>query len=184
MFAEPTLPPPPAEPAATSTTATTTQTASSSPQASPDGEQPSRRFSLRQLRPGTNVPPSDPDEPLRGSTSTEGVRPLRWRRRYAPGGEPEQVKDVIGGLFIAAVVAAGLVYRNSQRTLRKPTPRELDAIASPLARIACRWLPMHLLGPDLLDATAAVKATSDYVGSGPLIVSRVVAGDLGTTEQE
>jgi hypothetical protein len=87
----------------------------------------------------------------------------------APGGDPDKVATVLGGLFLIALGTVSFLARRRERQLRMPTPRQLEDIAQPLARIACRHLPMDALGPDLIDGTEALVAVHGYVLDGPLI---------------
>ena len=113
-----------------------------------------------------------------GSTSTDrpagiGRKFATWRRNWQPGGDPGQVSAFVAVLLLAVFGVAAMPMRATSRTLRRPDSDELDAIAEPLARIACRHLPMDLLGPDMVDLVAAAKATNSYATAGPLIVPRV-----------
>lgn len=87
----------------------------------------------------------------------------------APSGDPDKVATVLGGLFLIALGTISFLARRRERQLRMPTPRQLEDIAQPIARIACRHLPMDALGPDLVDGTEALVAVHGYVLDGPLI---------------
>ena len=85
-------------------------------------------------------------------------------------------------LLIAGLSALARVTRGLE--LRTPTPRQRDDVAEPLARIACRHLPMDAVGPDLLDATTAAAALHTYALDGPLITRPAAdPGDLPDPEE-
>jgi hypothetical protein len=87
----------------------------------------------------------------------------------APGGDPDKVATVLGGLLLIALGTISFLARRRERQLRMPSPRQLEDIAQPIARIACRHLPMDALGPDLIDGTEALVAIHAYALDGPLI---------------
>jgi hypothetical protein len=107
---------------------------------------------------------TDTRPPDTGSTS--GERRRRWR--WEASGNPDDVADVLAGLFVLAVGGlAAAVARGGRRRLRKPTERQADDIGAPLAAIACRHLPMGLLGKDLKDLGLFAGALQAYVEGGP-----------------
>lgn len=190
MFAEPTPrdDPPAQTPPAARQQPQVRATAPEPAPASPLGRLASQGVISRLLPPRdrpTTGPADDRPEQPPGSTSTDRAGPpLRWRRRYAPGGEPAEIQEFLGYLILGLIAAAGLTLRSRHKTLRTPDRQQLDAMSRPLARVACRHLPMHLLGPDVLDLTKAARATSDYATAGPLVIPRVVAGDAHQPAQE
>lgn len=126
---------------------------------------------------GDSPPPNTDGASRRTSTSTD--------RRLRPGGDPEKVAQAFGGLLVLLIAGLGSLLRLTRGLeLRSPTPRQRDDVAEPLARIACRHLPMDALGPDLLDATTAAAALHTYALDGPLITRPAVDhGDLPDPEE-
>lgn len=147
---------------------------SSPPGSSPSGDpSPSRAAGDDSgADPDTATDPSSGGGPWSRRTNTSTDR-LTWR----PGGDPAQVAVVIGGLLILTIGALGRLANRRGRDVRQPTPAQRDQMARPLARIACRHLPMNALGPDLADAAEAVVAADNWVHDGPLIT--YMTPDLG-----
>jgi hypothetical protein len=109
--------------------------------------------------------PTQPD----GTDSTSG-EPARRRWTWKPSGDPGDVSETIAGLLIIAVAGlAAVIARGGRRQLRQPTKDQADDLGAPLARIACRHLPMALLSPDLKDLGAFAGALRGYVDDGPLL---------------
>jgi hypothetical protein len=77
-----------------------------------------------------------------------------------------------GLLVLGARIGDRLVARAKGKALRAPSREQADDIAEPLARIACRHLPMDALSPDLTDAGLAAAAIDAYVHDGDLITER------------
>jgi hypothetical protein len=121
------------------------------------------RFVLRSLRPATV------GAATRTGTSSPGdPAPVRIGAKEAA--------IAVGGLVgVAAFAAAWVVQRRTrqERTVRQPTDGELDDIAAPLARLACRFIPAGALVPVITDGIMAASATGAYVTNGPLIVPNV-----------
>jgi hypothetical protein len=116
-------------------------------------------------QPGPAGRKSAPDRATRpaptGTTSDDGPR-------WESGGDALKVAVLIGGLFLAAT--AGMHWLASRKGLqvRQPTPKQRDGFAEPLARIACRHLPLQKLDDDFLDAAEAGTALHDWVAGGPV----------------
>lgn len=86
----------------------------------------------------------------------------------------------LGGLVgLAALAGAWIVQRRTQsrQTLRQPSDVQTDQIAAPLARIAARMVPAHLLVPSIFDALTAMSATGAYLTDGPLVIPNVTKKD-------
>jgi len=124
-------------------------------------DNPTRTTSGPTVDPAAPPSPSTDDASPRTRTSTEP----RWKA----GGDPDVTAKALGGLFVLLVTAVSLLYRGRGKTVRRPTDRQRDDVAVPLARVACHHLPMDLLNPDLLDGIAAATAVYDYATDGPLI---------------
>lgn len=121
---------------------------------------------LSQHQPGPKSPNGQDATPT--GTSSPGSR---WR----PGGRPSDVAEVLVGLLVLATGGLALLAARRSRTFRQPTPRQATDISEPLARIACRHLPMDAVGPDLADATKAAGALHAYLFDGPLVQRAVDA---------
>lgn len=144
------------------------------PPATPRPESPSPFLEPipRIATPPTPWLPPDPESPedLHLQSDPYDERPsTTGSTDRAPGGDPDKVATVLGGLFLIALGTISFLARRRERQLRMPTPRQLEDIAQPIARIACRHLPMDALGPDLIDGTEALVAIHGYVLDGPLI---------------
>jgi len=87
---------------------------------------------------------------------------------WVPGGDPEQVAALFGGLLVLALGAYAGLLKKRGGYFRMPTEDERDDITVPLGRIAVRHLPMHMIGPDLKDIAESGAATHSYVTAGPL----------------
>ncbi len=101
------------------------------------------------------------------------------------------VAGVLAG--IVAIVGGWVALRLASRgrSLRPPTPTQLDDITKPLGRIAVRHLPMDALGPDFTDVLQAAAATNAYVletdqdgHRKPLVSRTAVEKPLPTNPQE
>jgi hypothetical protein len=140
-----------------------------SPPATPDpGPGPTRRL-RNPFAPTAPRTDATTDTLPDGTGSTSGEPPRR-RWTWKPSGDPGDVAETIAGLLIiAAAGLAAVVARGGRRQLRQPTRDQADDLGAPLARIACRHLPMALLSPDLKDVGAFAGALRGYVDDGPLI---------------
>lgn len=142
----------------------------------PQESQPESQQASQPRPPDPRPADSDPDTPT-PTSSTGSERRKRIRDRISRGmgsGDPETVAEILGGLLIAGIGTLGLWLARHGRHLRIPTPDQRDAIAEPVARIACRHLPMARLGPDIADGAIAVFATQDYLMCERLIVRAAV----------
>lgn len=79
------------------------------------------------------------------------------------------------------VVARAARWRGWE--IRTPTSEQAEDIVTPLANIACRRLPMDLIGPDLADIGAAAAAVDSYAKAGPLAVRVVPDAGHGLEER-
>jgi hypothetical protein len=146
--------------------------------------------------PGTQdpeIPPQENSPHLPGRADGDGSLLGKFRRKgsgvrssedtgtftsWVPGGDPEQVAALFGGLLVLALgMYAGLVKRKGGY-FRMPSETERDDITVPLGRIAVRHLPMQLIGPDLKDIAESGAATHSYVTAGPLRRRPIPADDL------
>ena len=123
--------------------------------------------------------PSTADGASSAATPTSTDRPP-----LKPGGNAQQVAQVIGGLFVILVTTLSVLARRSGREFRQPTPEQRDDVARPLARIAVRHLPLDVIGPDLADATEAAVAAHNYAMDGPIVTRPTVVLDLGDEEPQ
>ncbi|HWB34594.1 MAG TPA: hypothetical protein VHA75_01070 [Rugosimonospora sp.] len=123
-----------------------------------------------------------------GSPAGPGIR----TGSSSAGSERPSARDtakVVGGLLLAGIGLVGLVVRlRHDARLRKPTGKQLDDMAAPLARLALRYVPAEALSPTLLDVTGFVAATTEWLGDGPLLeraqVDPGVPAGLNTREEE
>lgn len=115
--------------------------------------------------------PRDPTDPDAGRAlppvpSLEAPTPTRTS--FRAGGDPKTAGEVIAGaLGILCALAFTWAARRG-RIFRQPTQRQLDDVSMPLGAIAARHLPTDMIGPDVIDATKAVKAAHSYVLDGPM----------------
>ena len=91
---------------------------------------------------------------------------------------------MFGGILVLTVTWLSLAGRRRGVKFRQPTVHQRDDIAEPLARIACRHLPMDALGPDFADATLSAAALHDYLLDGPLRQPIDVRNDLPEPDLE
>jgi len=111
------------------------------------------------------TPPPDDAPPPLPAPSPE--RP--GRTRTSSVGDPRVGARVVAGLIALACGVAFTVFSRRGLIFRQPTRGQVDDIADPLGAIIARHLPLDVVGPDLLDATAAAAAAHGYVIDGPLI---------------
>lgn len=132
---------------------------SQSPSTSPEGETPTTGPA------GGFGGPDAPPGPRQG-------RDLARTESSSTGSKPTKAETaglVAGLLGLVVVGAAGLVRWRTKRKLRRPTVRQIDDIAAPLARIALRTADLSWLNPTLADLIAAGAATGEYLSDGPLL---------------
>lgn len=97
----------------------------------------------------------------------------------------ETTELLIGALGLVVAAAAFALRQWARRELRKPTAAQEDRIGRPLARIALRHVPAHLLNADLMDVLAAGGAVGVYLNDGPLTEPmHVDPGQLPNQDQE
>lgn len=126
---------------------------------------------------GSGTPRPAPDDTRTGTSAGTGDPPRVDGRAAA--------RLIAGLLGAVAVVAATVVGWRRGARLRRPTKGQLDDIAAPLARIATRHVPAHLLHEDLADAVLAASATGAYLADGPFIAWQTPAdGDLPNYQSE
>jgi len=75
---------------------------------------------------------------------------------------------MIGFVGLVVAGAAFLLRRTRGVDLRQPTEDQAEGMAKPLARLALRHVPAHLLNADLLDILSFGAATGAYLNDGPL----------------
>lgn len=114
--------------------------------------------------------PESPEDPQLESDLDDGWSSTPASTDRAAGGDPEKVAKVLGGLLLIAIGTVSFLLRARDKSVRQPTPRQLEDITDPLARIACRHLPLDALGPDLIDGTEALVAIHAYALDGPLVL--------------
>lgn len=108
--------------------------------------------------PDAGPPPLPDPTPARpGRTATSSV------------GDPKVGARVVAGLIALACGLAFTAFSRRGLVFRQPTREQVDDVADPLGRIIARHLPTDIIGPDLLDGTAAAAAVHGYVIHGPLI---------------
>jgi hypothetical protein len=113
---------------------------------------------------GQPWPDDETDEPSarRGSTRTEGSS------RVSKPTLTETSELLIGVLGLVVAGAAFALRQWARRELRKPTKAQEERIAAPLARIALRHVPAHLLNATLMDTLTAGGAVGVYLNDGPI----------------
>jgi hypothetical protein len=88
------------------------------------------------------------------------------------GGKPSKAETaaLFAGLIGLLVPAAALVVRwRTRRKLRRPSTRQIDDMAAPLARIALRHADLDWLNADLTDMIHTGSALGAYLSDGPLL---------------
>lgn len=110
------------------------------------------------------TPPDDAPPPL---PAPNPERPGRIRTSSV--GDPKVGARVVAGLIALACGVAFTAFSRRGLIFRQPTREQVDDVANPLGAIIARHLPLDIVGPDLLDATAAAAAAHGYVIDGPLI---------------
>lgn len=108
--------------------------------------------------------PDDAPQPL---PDPSPERPARTRTSSA--GDPKVGARVVAGLIALACGLAFTAFSRRGLIFRQPTREQVDDIAEPLGRIIARHLPTEIIGPDLLDGTAAAAAVHGYFIDGPLV---------------
>lgn len=124
--------------------------------------------------------------PMSGPTDTLTAisvigEPARKKAPADPKVTAELVVAVVAIVFTGVAVAARFRRRVK---MRKPTDRQLSAIADPLARIAARHLPAEALNADLADAVAMTAAVTAYAGAGPVFAPDVPDAGIPADIQE
>jgi hypothetical protein len=118
-----------------------------------------------------NPDPESPEDHPDPSGLDDITLPTTGSTDRLPGGDPEKVAKVVGGLLVLTIATLSILARRRGREVRQATPRQRDDIAQPVARILVRHLPLDALGPDLVDITEAVVATHEYLLDGPLVTA-------------
>ena len=113
----------------------------------------------------SETPPDDVPPPLPAPSQE---RPGRIRTSSV--GDPKVGARVVAGLIALACGVAFTMFARRGLIFRQPTRGQVDDVADPLGAIIARHLPLDVVGPDLLDATAAAAAAHGYVIDGPLVV--------------
>lgn len=120
-----------------------------------------------------------PDIPT-GTYSAGSDEPSRRR-----GGDPIAAGAMVAGLVgLVALAASWMVRQRAGRELRKPTPRQQEAIGEPLGRILVRHADLTMLGPDVTDMIEAGYATGEYLQDGPLTRPAEVTNDVPDGDEE
>lgn len=94
--------------------------------------------------------------------------------RISSVGDPKAAAKVVAGLVgLAFVLAAGVLgHLGGRRDIRRPTRKQADGFAEPVARIAARHLDVSRVTPDLIDVIEAGSAAGDYLIDGPIVIPR------------
>jgi hypothetical protein len=98
------------------------------------------------------------------------------RTRISSAGDARTAYKVVAGLVAMACGWAALALGRRGLHFRQPTNEQIDGFAQPIGAILARHLPIDVIGPDLIDATAAAGAAHRYVLAGP-IVARIAAAE-------
>lgn len=148
-----------------------------------DGNSPSNSPSNSQNSPPVLVPiprfaspePDEPEERIEGPRlSGAGIR---TGISSPAGGAAERRESAaattalaVGLIGMIVVVADGLIRRAERDArLRRPSKDQVQALAEPVAALAVRYLPVGLVGPTILDITAAGSAVGSYLLDGPVV---------------
>lgn len=95
------------------------------------------------------------------------------RTRTSSVGDPKDAAKVVAGLVgLAFVLAAGILGHLGNRDVRRPSRKQADGFAAPVARIAARHLDVSRVTPDLIDVIEAGSAVGDYLIDGPIVIAR------------
>lgn len=110
-----------------------------------------------------------------GPDGTPTENSSRGSGKRDPVDEADAVLLLTGILGMLAAAAVWIVQSRSRGMLsfRQPSKQQSADIARPLAAIAARHVPAHLLNADLADVIHAGNATAAYATAGPLIVPAV-----------
>lgn len=98
---------------------------------------------------------------------------------------PKQTSELVAGVVGLLVVgAAAVISWRAGRQLRRPTDKQVDDFARPLAEILLRHWDAAVINRDLVDGIAAGAVAGNYLADGPLIERRAqvdpgVPHDLG-----
>lgn len=146
------------------------------------GRQPIRDPELPEVTedPTATTPPDDQPVtmPDRWETPPPDAAPLplpdpsperRARTATSSAGDPRVGARVVAGLIALACGIAFTAFSRRGLLFRQPTREQVDDVATPIGAIIARHLPTDIIGPDLLDGTAAAAAIHGYVIDGPLI---------------
>lgn len=112
------------------------------------------------------TPPPDAAPPPLPDPSPE----RRAHTATSSAGDPKVGARVVAGLIALACGVAFTLFSRRGLVFRQPTREQVDDVAGPVGAIIARHLPTDVIGPDLLDATAAAAAVHGYVIDGPLVV--------------
>jgi hypothetical protein len=109
--------------------------------------------------------------PFGSDAGTTAISATRTERRERVPLDPETALKAGLAVLGIGLLAAGYVvrWRTRGRTLRKPTQKQKEAIAEPMANILSRRLDLGRVGPDLIDLAMISIGVDDYVSDGDLI---------------
>jgi hypothetical protein len=109
--------------------------------------------------------------PFGSDTGTTGISATRTEKAPRVPIDPETALKAGLAVLGIGLLAAGYVvrWRTRGRTLRKPTQKQKEAIAEPLANILTRRLDLGRVGPDIIDLAMISIGVDDYVNDGDLI---------------
>lgn len=130
---------------------------------------------------------SSPSPDRSGPAPSRPATPAATPTATSSAGKPttKQTAELVAGVVgLLLVGAASVISWRAGRQLRRPTDKQVDDFARPLADILLRHWDKAVINRDLVDGIAAGAVAGNYLADGPLIERRAqvdpgVPHDLG-----
>jgi hypothetical protein len=127
-------------------------------------------------QPGPASPsPNSPSPDRSGPAQSRPATPAATPTATSSAGKPttKQTAELVAGVVGLLVVgAAAVISWRAGRQLRRPSDKQVDDFARPVAEILLRRWESAVINRDLIDVIAAGAVAGNYLADGPLIEHR------------